>query len=138
MHLFRFDFRFDSSAFFYFCLFAMAFVLLFLFPDQAALASDVKEAGLPYEDWLETLTASLTGPVAFAISLLGIMVAGGVLIFGGELNAFFRTMVFLVLVIGLVIGAGSMMENLFDTDAAVIAELTIEDDVNGASQNTNS
>jgi len=134
MHLFRFD----SSAFFYFCLFALAFVLLFLFPDQAALATDVEGAGgLPYEAWLEKLTGSLTGPVAFAISLLGIMVAGGVLIFGGELNAFFRTMVFLVLVIGLVIGAGSMMENLFNKKSAVIAELTIEDDVNGASQITN-
>jgi len=136
MHPFRFDFRFDSSAFFYFCLFALAFVLLFLFPDQAAFAATEAAAdGLPYEAWLITLTNSLTGPVAFAISLLGIMVAGGVLIFGGELNAFFRTMVFLVLVIGLVLGAASMMKNLFKAEGAVIAELIIDED--GSSQITN-
>jgi len=134
MHPFRF--KIDSSAFFYFCLFALAFVLLFLFPDQAAFAiTSAADDGLPYEAWLIILTNSLTGPVAFAISLLGIMVAGGVLIFGGELNAFFRTMVFLVLVIGLVLGAASMMKNLFGKDAAVIAELTIDDD--GSSQITN-
>ena len=63
---------------------------------------------MPYEEWLTTLRQSVTGPVAFAISIIGIVVAGGILIFGGELNGFFRTLIFLVLVMALIIGANNM------------------------------
>jgi type IV secretion system protein VirB2 len=41
------------------------------------------------------------------------VVAGGILIFGGELNAFFRTMIFIVLVMALLVGANNIMTNLF-------------------------
>jgi type IV secretion system protein VirB2 len=40
-------------------------------------------------------------------------VAGGILIFGGELNAFFRTLIFIVLVMALLVGANNIMTNLF-------------------------
>ena len=52
-------------------------------------------------------------PVAFTLSIVGIVVAGGILIFGGELNAFFRTLIFIVLVMALLIGAQNIMTNLF-------------------------
>jgi len=68
---------------------------------------------LPYEPWLMTLRNSVTGPVAFAVSIIGIVVAGSVLIFGGELNAFFRSMIFLVLVMSLLVGANNLFTTLF-------------------------
>ena len=77
---------------------------------------------LPYEPWLTSLTNSVTGPVAFTLSIVGIVVAGGVLIFGGELNAFFRTMIFLVLVMAFLVGAQNIMSSLFGR-GAVIASL---------------
>lgn len=55
-----------------------------------AHASASAGGGLPYEAWLTKLQQSMTGPVAFSVSLIGIVGAGGVLIFGGELNAFLR------------------------------------------------
>ena len=55
----------------------------------------------------------MTGPVAFTLSIVGIVVAGGILIFGGELNAFFRSLIFIVLVMALLIGANNIMTNLF-------------------------
>ncbi len=61
--------------------------------------------GLPYETWLTSLQNSATGPVAFTLSIIGIVVAGGVLIFGGDLNGFFRTLIFIVLVMALLVGA---------------------------------
>ena len=61
---------------------------------------------------------SMTGPVAKALSLIGIVVAGGMLIFGGELNAFARTVVFIVLVMALLIGANSFM-SAFGSSALV-------------------
>ena len=69
-----------------------------------AHASASAGGGLPYEAWLTKLQQSMTGPVAFSVSLIGIVGAGGVLIFGGELNAFLRTLVFIVLVMALLVG----------------------------------
>ena len=88
-----------------------------------AHASAAAGGGLPYEAWLTKLQESLTGPVAFSVSLIGIVGAGGVLIFGGELNAFLRTLVFIVLVMALLVGANTMMSGLFGTGAVVYSPL---------------
>jgi type IV secretion system protein VirB2 len=85
-------------------------------PDKAFAASSGAGA-LPYEGWLTSLRESVTGPVAFALSIIGIVVAGGVLIFGGDLNGFFRTLIFLVLVMALIVGANNVMKNFFGQSA---------------------
>ena len=84
-----------------------------------ALASEGTGGSLPYESWLTNLRNSVTGPVAFALSIIGIVIAGGVLIFGGDLNAFFRTLVFIVLVMALLVGAQNMMGTLFGRGAEI-------------------
>ena len=61
----------------------------------------------------------MTGPVAFTLSIVGIVAAGGVLIFGGELNAFVRTLIFIVLVMGLLVGAQNMMSSFFGQGAVI-------------------
>lgn len=76
--------------------FIVLLALLLLYSPEL-LASEGPGGSLPYESWLKNLRQSITGPVAFSISMIGIVVAGGVLIFGGELNAFFRTLIFIVL-----------------------------------------
>ncbi len=88
------------------------FLLFFLLIDNAQAAVGAGGA-LPYETWLVNLRNSVTGPVAFTLSIIGIVVAGGILIFGGELNAFFRTLIFIVLVMALLVGANNIMTNLF-------------------------
>ncbi len=99
------------------------FLVLLALP-EIALASIGGGGGLPYESWLVNLRNSVTGPVAFTLSIIGIVVAGGILIFGGELNAFFRTLIFIVLVMALLIGAQNIMTNLFA--GAVITPATEE------------
>ena len=96
----------------------LVFGFMLVFVSQAH-ASAAAGGGLPYEAWLTKLQESLTGPVAFSVSLIGIVGAGGVLIFGGELNAFLRTLVFIVLVMALLVGANTMMSGLFGTGAVV-------------------
>lgn len=86
---------------------------------QSAFASVGTGGSLPYEDWLENLRNSVTGPVAFALSLIGIVVSGGVLIFGGDLNGFFRTLIFIVLVMALIVGANNVMSTFFGHGAVV-------------------
>jgi type IV secretion system protein VirB2 len=67
------------------------------------------------------LQNSVTGPVAFTLSIIGIVVAGGVLIFGGDLNGFFRTLIFIVLVMALLVGAQNIMSTLFARGAVITA-----------------
>lgn len=97
----------------------LAFAVLLLVVANNAEAAAGSGGGLPYEGWLTKLRQSVTGPVAFAIAIIGIVVAGGVLIFGGELNAFFRTLIFLVLVMALIVGANNIMSNLFGQGAEI-------------------
>src|ERR1700731_1429093 len=53
-----------------------------------------------------TLSNSVTGPVAYSVSLIGIVGAGGILIFtGGQVNEFLRAVLFCVLVIAFIIAA---------------------------------
>lgn len=99
---------------------------LILLVPQEAFASVGTGGSLPYEDWLTNLRNSVTGPVAFALSIIGIVVAGGVLIFGGDLNGFFRTLIFIVLVMALLVGAQNVMGTFFGR-GAVIAGSTSTD-----------
>jgi type IV secretion system protein VirB2 len=97
---------------------ALLLALILLSP-QHAFASEGTGGSLPYETWLTALRNSVTGPVAFALSIVGIVIAGGVLIFGGDLNGFFRTLFFLVLVMAFLIGAQNMMSTLFGRGAEI-------------------
>ncbi|MFK4259380.1 TrbC/VirB2 family protein [Agrobacterium tumefaciens] len=62
-------------------------------------------AGLPWEAPLQQIQQSITGPVAMAIALIAVAVAGGMLIFGGEINDFARRLAYVVLVCGILLGA---------------------------------
>ncbi|EDV1310810.1 IncP-type conjugal transfer pilin TrbC [Escherichia coli] len=110
--------RFNRSAMFYLGLFAVLFLVMAV---QPAMASEGTGGSLPYESWLTNLRNSVTGPVAFALSIIGIVVAGGILIFGGELNGFFRTLIFIVLVMALLVGAQNMMSTFFGRGAEIAA-----------------
>ncbi len=102
-----------------FALMTLAVVVLLLMSHQAGAAA--AGGGLPYEGWLANIQKSITGPVAFAFAIIGLVVAGAVLIFGGELNGFIRTLMFIALVMALIITAQNMM-TFFGTGAALIGQ----------------
>ncbi|NIJ70372.1 TrbC/VirB2 family protein [Xanthomonas sp. 60] len=77
--------------------------------------------GLPFEGAMSQLVDSLTGPIAFAISVIGVVAAGGMLIFGGDMNGFMRSIVFLILVIGLIVSASALLSNMFGVSGAIAA-----------------
>ena len=99
----------------------VAILAFFMLAPQHAFASEGTGGSLPYESWLTNLRNSVTGAVAFALSIIGIVVAGGILIFGGELNGFFRTLIFIVLVMALLVGAQNMMGTFFGRGAEIAA-----------------
>ena len=94
-----------------------------VFGSSSVFASVGTGGSLPYESWLSSLRSSATGPVAFTLSLVGIVVAGGILIFGGELNGFFRTIIFIVLVMAFLVGAQNMMSTFFGRGAVIAMHL---------------
>ena len=77
--------------------------------------------GMPWEAPLVTIVTSVTGPVAFAISILGLVAAGAMLVFGGEISNFLKVIVTLVLVISLLVFATGILTSLFGIGAALIA-----------------
>jgi len=107
-------FRFSRGSLMLLCL----MLLLAMLPQEVWAA----EGGLPFEEPLAKLKDSISGPVAFTFSLLGIIGAGAMLIFGGDLSGFMRTMVFVVLAGAVIVGATNIVE-MFDASGATIATL---------------
>ena len=97
----------------------LAVLCVFLLLPNAAHAAEGTGGGLPYEGWLGSLRDSITGPFAFTVAVIGIVVAGAVLIFGGELNGFVRTLVFIILVMSLIVGVNNLMSGLFGRGAEI-------------------
>ncbi|ODT77231.1 MAG: conjugal transfer protein TrbC [Pelagibacterium sp. SCN 64-44] len=97
--------------------FLLAFAVLTVEP---ALASS--GGGLPWEGPLQQIQQSITGPVAGFIALAAVAVAGGMLIFGGELNDFARRLMYVVLVAGILLGATQIV-GLFGASGASIGEV---------------
>jgi type IV secretion system protein VirB2 len=86
-----------------------------------ALAKAANAAGgiAEWETPLQKVVASITGPVAFGISVIGIVIAGAMLIWGGEINEFSRKLIMLVLVIALIVTAVNLLSTLFGVGALV-------------------
>ncbi|WP_315927402.1 TrbC/VirB2 family protein [Mesorhizobium sp. SP-1A] len=78
--------------------------------------------GLPWEAPLQQIQESITGPVAGYIALAAVAIAGGMLIFGGELNDFARRLVYVVLVAGILLGATQIV-GLFGATGASIGTI---------------
>ena len=97
-------------------------IALGLLAATPALASS--GGGLPWEGPLQQIQESITGPVAGFIALAAVAVAGGMLIFGGELNDFARRLMYVVLVAGILLGATQIV-GLFSASGASIGEVEL-------------
>ncbi len=95
----------------------LAFAVMCLALATPALASS--GGGLPWEQPLQQIQESITGPVAGFIALAAVAIAGGMLIFGGELNDFARRLMYVVLVAGILLGATQIV-GLFGASGASI------------------
>jgi len=99
---------------------AIAFILalLVLFSHSAEAAS-TSGGGLPYEDWLTKIRASVTGPIAYTLSILALVGAGSALIWGGDMNGFLRTLVLLVLVFAFLVAAQNTLSAITGQGALI-------------------
>ncbi|KAA9382627.1 TrbC/VirB2 family protein (plasmid) [Rhizobium leguminosarum] len=81
---------------------------------------------LPWEGPLEQIQQSITGPVAGYIALAAVAIAGGMLIFGGELNDFARRLIYVVLVAGILLGATTIVGLFGSTGASIGSSFVAE------------
>lgn len=100
--------------------------LLTLGVPEVAQAANFGQGALPYEQPLTVIRQSVTGPIAFTMSVIGIVVAGIALVFGGDLGGFIRQMVMLVLAISVVVGATNLMGSLFGQGAVVGSRVELQ------------
>ncbi len=75
---------------------------------------------LPWEKPMQAIATSLTGPVAYAIGLIGIAIAGGTMLWGGELTEFGRRACMVGLVVSVLVFAAPMLSSAFGVTAAVV------------------
>ena len=75
---------------------------------------------LPWEAPMQAIATSLTGPVAYAIGLIGIAIAGGTMLWGGELTEFGRRACMIGLVVSVLVFAAPMLSSAFGVSAAVV------------------
>lgn len=98
---------------------AAALAIIFgLFLIEPAIASS-GGGGLPWESPLQQIQQSITGPVAGFIALAAVAIAGGMLIFGGELNDFARRLCYIALVGGVLLGATQIVALFGSTGASI-------------------
>jgi len=93
-------------------------VLLTLHPDLAH-AANAGGGALPWDGPLTTLKNDITGPVAFTLALLGMVAAGGALVFGGEINEFIRRIIMVVIVAAFIVAVTNVASALGITGAVV-------------------
>ena len=90
----------------------------------AAFALQVSAApaggGLPWEAPMTAIATSLTGPVAYAIGLIGIAIAGGTMLWGGDLGEVGRKACMVGLVIAVLVFAAPMLSTAFGVAAALV------------------
>ncbi|ARR48098.1 conjugal transfer protein TrbC (plasmid) [Vibrio campbellii] len=92
--------------------------LSLLFPSLSRASGS---SGMPWEDPLDKIVDSVTGPIAFGVSVLGIVVAGLTLVFGGQLDGFIQKIAILALVVSLIVLATNVMSSLFGVSSTLVA-----------------
>lgn len=85
-------------------------LILLLVVGAGWLMANTGGGALPWEGPLGVIRDSIQGPVAMAISLLAIIAAGVALVFGGDFSGFVKSIIYTVLVIAVIVGAGNILQ----------------------------
>lgn len=102
------------------CLFALVAIVVTLASPEA-MASSTNGTALPWDGPLAKLAASVTGPVAFVVSLLGLVGTLCGLIWGGDMNGVLRGLIVLILIISILVAATNFLSVMFGVGAEIAA-----------------
>nr|WP_254613285.1 TrbC/VirB2 family protein [Lelliottia aquatilis] len=96
-------------------------VLLFVSLSLPGMSFASSSSGMPWEGPLTKVVDSITGPVAFGISVLAIAVAGLSLAFGGQLDGFVHKLAIIALVVSLIVFAVNVLSAVFGVSSTLVA-----------------
>ncbi len=82
------------------------------------IAEPAFAGNLPWEKGLSSVKDSLTGPVATALAIIGMVGAGAMLIFGGEISGFLKSVCYMILVVAFLISGSSLLDIFSDNKAS--------------------
>lgn len=102
-----------------FCLFFLCLMLFVAVAPMAAFAT-ASSSGFKFETTLTTLSDSLKGPVARSIALIGIVVGACGAIWGAEFGQTARMLFGIILVIGILCFADSILTMMGVTSGAML------------------
>ena len=94
----------------------VGFLLFFLVP-MSVYARNTHTA---FDRPLDVLVRVFTGPIAFAVSVLGIVVCGAILVFGGEIGDCVKRFLILILVISLIMFSTTLLIDFFGVSGMVL------------------
>lgn len=95
----------------------------------ALLPTLVNAGSMPWDSGLASITESVTGPTAAAVSLIGVVAAGAGLIFmGQEMGAFMKSIISIVLVVSIIMGASSLIKMISGKGASTGATIAYYQD----------
>lgn len=97
-------------------------LLLVLLLTEPSFASSTSGGGLPFDGWMTKIRQSITGPFAFTAAIVGLVGAGATLIFGGDMNGFLRTLIFVVLVLAFLVAAQNTLSAITGSGAEITAK----------------
>ena len=84
----------------------------------AASAATGGGGGLPWEAPLTLIVNSMTGPVAFAVSVIALVLGISTLAFSDQLSGAGRYMVYFVLIIAMLVTVVNLLQTLFGVGAS--------------------
>lgn len=96
---------------------AIILLLMLMLPELAHAAGNT---GMPWESPLSKIVSSITGPVAFGISVLAIAASGITLIWGGEITNVIKIMVYIALVISIIVFSVNILSSVFGISSTLI------------------
>ncbi|HHM8745904.1 TPA: TrbC/VirB2 family protein [Pseudomonas aeruginosa] len=97
-------------------------VLVSTLSDQVAGSEGGGLQSLPFTSVAGSLMDFMTGPALFAMAVLGVVVAGAALVFGGELSGFVRSIFMMAVGVGVILMASNLVNGMFGRDDAKQAD----------------
>lgn len=95
-------------------LLTMAFLLLY--PELAHASS----TGMPWEGSLSKIVSSITGPYAFALSVLALVASFGALLFGGDMVSIIKNLIFVAMGISMVVFSVNALKSIFNVSSTLV------------------
>lgn len=97
----------------------LCLILIMSFTSTIAAAT-TGTAGFAYEGPLKQFADSMTGPVAYALAMLGAFCFVAVVLFGGDLTGLTRNVILFIIGVGIIAFIAPLLQELFNLTGALI------------------